>query len=297
VRAPFATAVLVGLVVVAWALWRRGTSPLGPPARAAMAALEVPDTVATRELLGRWRDRARRWRTVAAFPAVVVALIGSVLVRQRLDIGLTDTVGTAPLWTEPLLVGLLALTLGGLAAELHHLRRVPAGPSSADLRPRDVAVLRRPSSRLRRGGLAVLLGAVVVGHVALVVPGRARGSLGSLVLAAVVLVLAEAVERRIAARPRAALPPDLTVADDVVRRAAVRSVDDTASAAVLLLLGWASLGIASLLPASPPYPVLRLAASLSVLGLSLWWAWRSAPRRLLPPDRDPQQPLAAAMQP
>jgi hypothetical protein len=286
------------VLLVVWLLWRRGTAPLGPPARRAMADVDVPDTSATRELLGRWRDRARRWRTVATLPAVVVASIASLRVRETLEIGLLDTVGTAPLWTDPLLVGLLALTLGGLAAELHHLRRVPAGPRSADLRPRDVATLRRPRSRLRRGCLAGLLGAAVVGHVTLVVPGHAPGSVGSLVLAAAVLALAEVVERRIAVRPRAALPPELTAADDAIRRVAVRSVDDTASAAVLLLVGWASLGIASLLPASQPYAAVSVVASVTVLGLSLWWAWRSAPRRLLPADPPPRPlPTSRAMRP
>jgi hypothetical protein len=288
VLVPLAVALVL---VVAWSLWRRGTAPLGPPAGAVMAALDVPDTAATRELLGRWRDRARRWRTVAAVPAVALAVVGSVRVRGRLDIGLVDTVGTAPLWTDPLLMGLLAITLGGLAAELHHLRRVPAGPRSADLRPRDVGTLRRRRSRVRRGCLVVLLGAAVVGHVALVVPGHAPGSVGSLVVAAAVLLLAEAVERRIAVRPREALPSELTVADDAVRRAAVRSVDDTASSAVLLLLGWASLGMASLLPETQPYAAVAVVASLTVLGLSLWWAWRSAPGRLLPAGGHPRQPL------
>lgn len=276
------------VLVAAWALWRRGTAPLGPPARHAMNGFEVPDTAASRELLGRWRDRARRWRTVAAFPAVVVAVIGSAQVRGRLDIGLVATVGTSPMWTDPLLVGLLALTLGGLAAELHHLRRVPAGARSADLRPRDVTSLRRPRSGLRRRCLAVLLAAAVVAHVAWVVPGHAPGSASALVLAGAVLALAEVVERRIAVQPRPALPSELTAADDAVRRAAVRSVDDTASAAALLLLGWSSQGVLALLPDRAPYPPIHLAVSLAVLGSSLWWAWRSAPRRLLPADPTPR---------
>jgi hypothetical protein len=102
------------------------------------------------------------------------------------------------------------------------------------------------------------------------------------------------VERRIAVRPRAALPPELTAADDAVRRAAVRSVDDTASAAMLLLVAWASLGLTSLLPAGQPYAAVSVVASLTVLGLSLWWATRSAPRRLLPADPAPRTLPAGA---
>lgn len=273
---------LVVLLVAAWALWRRGTGPLGPAQPDALMPLGVPDTAATRELLGRWRDRSRRWRSVVTFPAVLFSVVGSLRQRGQLDIGLVNTVGVAPLWTDPLVVGLLALTLGGLAAELHHLRRVPAGPRSAELRPREVSRLRRTHSRVRRAALVGLIVASASGHVALVVPGRAEGSPSSLLLAVAVLCLAEVVERRIAVRPRGVLPDALLAADDAIRRAAVRSVDDTASAATLLLVGWASLGVLGVAPDGALYDALAVFGSVTVLALSLWWAWRSSPERLLP---------------
>ena len=268
---------VVGIVVL---LRTRAPHRRGPVPASTLAHVDVPDTPATRELLGRWRDRARRWRRVAMWPLLTFSIVASVRATGEVQFGLVNTAGVAPLWADPLVVGLLAVALGALAAELHHLRRRPDGPRSADLTPRDVGRLRRPRSRVRRVVLGLLLVASAVLHL-FAADGQA-GSPPALAVAAAVLLAGEVVERRIALRPRPALSADLVTADDAVRRAAVRSVDDAVSGAALLLLGWATLGLSGSAPPGALADGLTAIGSLGALGSAVWWAIRSAPRRLLP---------------
>lgn len=277
---------LVGLLVVVSLVWRRATLPHGPVAVAAAARVEVPGTDAARVLLGRWRDRARRWRAIATLPAVVASVVVSIAATGQLTIGLVDTVGRQPVWSDPLVVGLLALAFGAFGAELHHLRPTTDEPRSASLVPREVVAVRRPGALRRRALLGVLAGLVILGHgVAVwreVIPA---GVPWAAIVAAGVLAAAAGVERRIAARPRPTLPPDLAQADAAVRRVAARSVDDAAAGASILLLGWAGLGTIGAQPASgPAAPLLdagALLVPLTALVAAVWWAWRSSPRRLL----------------
>lgn len=276
---------VLGLAVAGWLAWRRATRPLGPAAAATAARVEVPGTDAARVLLGRWRDRARRWRAVATFPAVVASVVISVVATGQLTFGLVDTVGRQPVWSDPLVVGLLALACGAFGAELHHLRPAADQPRSASLVPREVVAVRRPGAGRRRAVLAALVAAAIVGHGAAVWADAATGLPWAAIVAAGLLAVAVGVERRITGRPRPALPPDLVQADEAVRRVAARSVDDAASGASILLWGWAGLGLLGVAPttgpAAAPIDAAVVVVAFGSLGAAVWWAWRSSPRRLL----------------
>jgi hypothetical protein len=281
-------AAILGLIVVvvlaASVLWaaRRSGRGRGVPDPAVARATGVPDTPAARALLGRWRDRARRWRTTAALPLVIVAVVGGLAMEGQVGYALLDTVGGAPLWTDVLVVGLLGATVGAFGAELHQARRRPEGPRSADLTPREVGGLRHTASARRRLVLVLAALAAVGGHGAVVAVGAASGVPWSVVGALVVLGASEVVERRIAARPRPVLPSDLAAADDAIRRVGVRSVDEAASGAAVILVGWASLGVLGVAPGGgrllDPAVVV---VPITCIALAVRWWWRSAPHRLL----------------
>ena len=277
---------LLGALALGW-LWSRSGHRAAPVAVAGTGSVDVADTPAARELLGTWRDRARRWRQRVALPAVLASILASVLVFEEVSFGLVNTVNVLPLWADPLVVGLLALALGGFAAELHQLRPRLGERRSATLLPREVTAVRRRWSNARRAVLAVLLIATGGLHVlSAALRDVGTGVPWSLMVAAGLLVAGVGVERRIVHRPPPALRPDLQQADAAVRRIAARSVDDAAAGATLLLAGWAALGAAGRLPVGD-VAVDWLVDSSIVLGLlavlpaAAWWAWRSSPERLL----------------
>jgi hypothetical protein len=269
------------VLAVVWVMRSTGRGR-GIPGAAVAQAAGVPDTPAARALLGRWRDRARRWRSIAAVPLVVAAVVGGLALEGRVGYALLDTVGGSPLWTDALVVGLLGAAFGAFGAELHQVRRRHDGPRSADLTPREVRDLRQATSGLRRGVLVAAALAAVAFHGTVVASEATSGLPWSALGALVVLGASEVVERRIAARPRPVLPSDLAAADDAIRRVGVRSVDDAASGAAVILAGWASLGALGVAPGSgrvlDPAAVL---VPITCIALAVRWWWRSAPHRLL----------------
>lgn len=224
----FGVMLVVGILagaVVASRRWARG------PATNEGLSADVPPTESARRLVVRWRDRARRWRTTAGLSTVVAVVGIGLVVRQEVRLG----IGGGPLWADPIACGLGAAFAGAIGAEMHHLRRRPSGPRTVSLRPREVAGHLWGSSRRR---LVVLAGACALAVSAHLLIPAANGSpiaglLGLLVGASVVLV-----QRSIVARPRPALPEDLTAADDAIRGLAIRSVDAAGAGLVLLLLLW-----------------------------------------------------------
>lgn len=269
----------VGLVGYLLARSARATSVSGAPL---LAALEVPDTEAARALLDRWVDRSRRWRGAAVVPAVALAAAVGLGMRGEIAVtSLLDTAGVAPIWSDALVMGLLGAALGAFGAELHHLRRMPIGPRAAGLRPRDVTVLRRPLARSRRGFVVVLGVAAVVLHALVVAGDRAHGLPWAALVSLLLVAASEAVERRIVLRPRPALSGDLERADDAVRRLAVRSVDDAASGAAVLLTGWSAIGSLGVMPDSAPVDPLLVVWAVGALCCAVWWAWRSRPQTLV----------------
>lgn len=278
-----ALAVIVVIALVALAVWLVRTT----------TAVEVDDLdidADGRVLVARWADRAHRWRRDAAVPAVVAAAAVSLRATDEVSFGLMNTAGVTPLWGDPVVAGLLALALGGLAAELHQLRPTRGGRRSAELRPRDLATLRRPSSRVRRAVLSGLVLVAIGWQVWLAPTPLSGGGPPAIAVAAVVLVAGEVTERRIAGRPRPALPAGLVRADDLIRRAAVRSVDDATSSAALMLLAWASLGLAGRAPEGALFDALTALVPITALVVAAVWAWRSRPSRLLAAAGEPVAP-------
>lgn len=246
------------------------------PVPSAAKAAAVPATEPARMLLQRWRDRALRWRMGLALPAVAAAIAGGLLVHQQVRVG----VGDGPAWTDPVLVGLLASFLGALGAELHLARPAAGTMRAARLAPRDADLYVSRGAGRRRAVLAVLAGttlaaaALLVGWTALM-PG---------LLAVAVLGLVPVAQQRIATRPQPVLPPDLTAADDTVRRLATRTLDDAGAGAALLLVAWQGSTVGQALPHW--WPPLLWGLQLAALVVAVVWWRRSAPRRLLPDAPD-----------
>lgn len=235
---------------------------------------DVPATPMTIALLERWRDRASRWRSTLAVPVVFTTIATSIAVRRSLDIG----IGAHPAWADPLLMGMLSVFLGAIAAELHHLRHRPTGPRVVELVPRDVAAHLPVGARRRLVALALLAG---VASALSITVGEGRVPwLGMLALA--ISGAVPLVQRGIVGRSRPALDADLRAADDAVRTLAVRSVDEAGAGAAVLLAAW------QLAPTYTTVDVpLRVAGAMVmaqvaalVLAILLWR--RSNPRRLLP---------------
>lgn len=269
---------LLAAAVAGVMLARRG----GSLATASSSAEAMPGLGADgQRLLVRWHARAHRWRRDAAVPAVLLASVLSLRLTGGVQFGIVDTAGAVPLIADPVVAGLLALAIGAFGAEVHHLRRGGSGPRRADLTPRRAAELRRPRSRTRRAVLGLLILVAVGLHVWLTPADGGMGSPFAIGTAVAVLLGAELTERRIAARPRPALPAGLDVADQVVRRAAVRSVDDAASGAALLLIAWACLALAGQAPDGRLTDAITALAPVTALIVSIWWAVRSRPSRLL----------------
>jgi hypothetical protein len=279
--------VAVLVVAVAWIARSRG-GERGVPVAAVARGAGVPDTPAARALLGRWRDRARRWRTTAALPLVVAAVVGGLVLEGEVGYALLDTVGGAPLWTDVFVVGLLGAAFGAFGAEFHQARGRLEGPRSAELTPREVRGLRHATSGRRRAGLGAAALVTIGLHATVVATGGAGGVPWAAIGALAVLGASEVVERRIAVRPRPVLPSDLAEADDVVRRVGVRSVDDAASGASVILIGWASLGTLGVAPGSDRLlDPAAVVVPVTCIALAVRWWWRSAPHRLLEePARD-----------
>lgn len=279
---------VIGLVLLAAALAvLAGIARIGigrgPADTSTMESLDLPDTSAARHLIGRWRDRARRWRTAAGLPTAIGVLGLSLVGRGEVHIG----IGAGPLWADPLTMGLAAAFVGAIGAELHHLRHRPEGPRTVSLRPRDLGDFLPPGSRRRLGGLAGSAGALAVVHALLpTVSGVPLPAIGALVVAAAVV----SVQRSIVFRPRPLLPEDLAAADDVVRGLAVRSVDAAGAGIALLMTLWQ---VSWMLPSTGPGGgLLAIAAGsvyLAALAVALLWWWRGGPASLLARTRSAEE--------
>lgn len=264
--------VLLAVVAVMVLLRRRPSPAIAEQGRQLVA--DVPATPATVALLERWRDRAHRWRQVVAVPAVVGSIVGNLVLRQSVDVG----VGAHPAWADPLLTGLVGAFLGAIAAEAHHLRTRSSGPRTVDLTPRDVrAYLPHPD---RRRLVALGIAAAVATLGALVLVDGHVPTLGLLALALAVVV--PVTQHGIVTRARPALAPDLRRADDAVRRLAVRSVDEAGAGAMILLVAWQLAPVYTAVDAPTGVETAMGVAQLASLVLAVVWWRRSHPRRLLP---------------
>lgn len=134
---------------------------------------------------------------------------------------------------------ILVCTLGGvlagvMVAESYHLRRRPVPGMLVSLELRDVERFANPLGIGRiRFGAVVSIVLLVAGGV------LADGSaIACVVLSIVVAVMVDIEQRLIARRPRPALPVDLQVADDAIRRATCSvALHHAGLGVVMLLLG------------------------------------------------------------
>ena len=234
---------------------------------------EVASTAAAAALLERWRGRAVRWRVTLATGAALTALGASLAFRRSVDIGL----GAHPPWADPLLAGLLGVFLATIAAELHHLRPRPAGPRTAQVIPREVTSYLPSGARRRRGALAGV--ATLAIALSLTVGDERVPWLGLVALS--VLALVPTIQARIVGRARPAVAPDLLAADEMVRRLAVRSVDEAGAGAALLLIAWQLAPIYTAVDAPGPLAALMAITQLGALVIAIVWWRRSSPQRLL----------------
>ncbi len=149
-------------------------------------------------LLTRWIERARWFRFVGGLCGVIVWLLGA-----RAD-------------GNPFVWGFAGIAAGAVAAELHHLRR-PSGPRTARLEVRSVRNYLWPFAGWHMAATAALGALFAV--VALAV--RSWSSVALAGGAVAVIAVGHLVQRRVARRPRPALPDSLRGADDLARELAI----------------------------------------------------------------------------
>ncbi len=267
--------VLLAVVIVLWGAIVRTGLPKGPVTDAELDGLAVPDDPDVRALLERWRDRARRWRMLGGLPLATGVAVASVALRSEIRIG----VGGAPLWSDPLVMGLLGAFAGAIGAELHQLRQRQAGPRTVSLAPRDLDDYRPEGSGRRTLVLAGVAAGVAMVHLG--VPAASGPPIPGL-LGVVVAGTVLTVQRAIVGRPRPALTGHLAAADDAVRRLAIRSVDAAGAGSLLLLTLWQVSAITEALV--PGDSGLAAIAALTYLGFTIlaliWWR-RGGPATVL----------------
>lgn len=265
-------AVLIAAVILVVVFVQR--RPAGSIAQIGSALVaDVPASMTSVVSLTRWRDRAHLWRTSLGVPAVMGAIVAGLVVRQEVTFGF----GGGPMWMDPVLAGLLAAFCGGMAAELHHLKRPTPGPRVAELRPRDVAENLPAGARPRLWILAG--GAVAASAIAIVIGGwhvPLPGLLALLLAGALPLA-----QRRIMERARPAVPADLRAADDAVRRLAVVSVDAAGAGSMLLLIGWQLMRVHPVVAGTAGEFLLSIGQLAALIVAIVWWRG-SNPKRLLP---------------
>lgn len=179
--------------------------------------------------------RARRFRSVAAFPFWWLAFV------RMLDSDFPSSLATPA-------VGLAAYVIGALVAELTGPLATPSGIRSAALVPRLVGDYRPVwVARLIAilSGMVPVLLAVRVAFVA-EPNGSMRSLVASLVLCVLVVAVSEVAARRIVQRPQRGDRADLLAADEGLRAAAVSM---TSGAALLAGLGAAGASAAAAVPA------------------------------------------------
>lgn len=277
---------IVGAGVAVWLARRSPTPSVTEEGRRLVA--DVPVTPQTRALLVRWRQRATFARRSFAVPAAVGAAAAGLVLRQELAVG----VGAHPAWSDPLLAGMVAAFLGAIVAEVHHLRPTAGGPRSAQLRPRDLAPMLPPYSRVRLGLLAVLAASSSLAAATATDVRVPWLGVSALALAALVPL----IQRGIALRRQPPGPAPLRAADVAVRHLAVRSVDRAGAGAILLLAAWQLAPVYGSVTLRPLQTLLALGQVASVVVAVLWWR-RSSPRRLVPaaaPPLDPGAPAATS---
>lgn len=186
--------VLVVVLVVKIAVTLAGVDP-----DARLIADQLACKAEQRRLLGRWLERTRWARNVGGYVGITWWVVG------------TSFQG------DVLLYGVAGITLGSMAAQLHHIRR-SVGPRTASLDRRVLSDYLPVESRRRMSGIAAT---ALIMIIAALVVSEARSAIWWGAAALTVLGLAYLVQRRVATRPRPALNSQLQQADDLARQLAI----------------------------------------------------------------------------
>lgn len=201
-------------------------------------------------LLTRWLGRARWARFVGGFAGFVAFVLG------------TSSQG------DLLLLGTAGIGAGAALAEMHHFRP-RTGLRTARLDVRKVGDYLMTHDAHRMIGVGAAAGAVAVaGVTTMLVEGDSAAPFWWGAAALAVLGAARIAQQRVAARPRPAVSPQLTRADDLVRELAIGR--GLARPATFLALALVARGGYSLIPAIGQLGRLVGAAAWTY-GLYLWW--------------------------
>jgi hypothetical protein len=225
-----------------------------------------PADPAVAKVYRRYLRRHRVHRAVGGWLGVLLALTYGAVAQGAVHLG----VG----WGSPLgdvvFCGLAGVVAGALSAEVYRVAP-PPGPAIASLAP-------HPRPREQRLVLAgrLLLAAAVALAVAQALAGVPAGSAGAVAAGIVVVGMAEAARRAIAARRRPLLSPAAAQVDTHLRAYASTAVARLELAAGALTAGWAlNSGPTS---ASPRLAVVTPLAAVGLLVLALVQLHRARPR-------------------
>ena len=232
-------AALIGVVAVGV-----GRRLAGPDSEADAIAEALADDPDQQRLLARWLSRARWARFVGGVSGIVIWWLGT---QGKADVFLLGTGGIA---------------IGAMLAELHNIRP-RQGPRTARLDVRSISdyLTRRDAQRMVGCGLAASAVAIAgaIAHEAALWWG---------LTAVVALISARLAQRRVAKRPRPAVPTKLLRADDLARELAIGP--GIARPATYFALGLVARGCYSLQPAiGEAGRVIAIAAW--IYAIYLWW--------------------------
>lgn len=231
---------LVGLVLTALALPATVLATMLTVARAVLLHRRVDPLVdaawltgrpyhdkAGVEVMARYLWRVRSHRINGAVVGAGIALLEGLTEHRRVSIGIGGP-GWSPMG-DVLFGGLGGLLVGSVLAETWRIR-IGGAVRHAELEAR--------APDVKATSLRPVVACLTAATVAL---GLASGELRGFALAAAssaLLVVHQLVLRAVAERGRPALPPELRLADDTIRRFASRRLTVETLAAAVLLAGW-----------------------------------------------------------
>lgn len=227
-----------------------------------------------RVLFIRFVERSRRFRRLGALAGFMVAMSISVVLDNELDGGWRVDGGIVPLAA----IALAGSIGGSLLAEGFRLRR-PRGARTASLEPRDPL---RYADAVAAGRERWVLGASAAALLAAVLSGSPGLGVVLAVAALGLAALRRWATRRVALRPRPAVPARLIEADDEVRRLAVSAGISRPIVMLMALLAAAQWQLAGDAVVDSEGGALgdvaelvADGASLMLLAASGWWWWQN----------------------
>lgn len=246
-----AVLVLLGLLLLTMSLSLAGVDPDADEFASAAAPGELGE-----RLLRRWLHRVRWRRWVGGLVGMLSGPTISLLF-ESVDLGFVYS-------------GLVGLTLGSLSSELHHIRRGRDSARVADLTVRHISDYANSTDQKALG----VCGAAAVATLAYALVSPA--STGWAVGAVAVLLVAIAMQQRVALRRRPALTTELREADDLLRAIAISR--GIARPAIALAL--ASIGIA--LAPSDTAAAEIVETVVWIAALVVWWTNRGLGLKSIP---------------